>query len=111
MMPTQPVSINVNELERLVKRAEPAAFLVPPRLLRRVIKLHRKIGGLAVLMPHSKGYGLEREALLKCVLPAELGLASATELPPYAYLIVRPAPERLARRTPGEVLAKHWRIL
>ena len=84
---------------------------MPPRLLRRVIRLHRKIGGLTVLVPHRKGYCLDRDSLLKWVLPAELGLASDAELPPYVFLIVRPDPERLAKCSPSAVLAKHWRIL
>ncbi len=109
-MPTQAISITVDEVARFVKRVEPAAFLVPARLLRRVIKHHRKIG-LAVLVPHRKGYVIERMALLKCVLPAELGVASSAELPPYAFLIVRPDPERLAKRTLDEALTNHWRIL
>src|SRR5229473_257042 len=82
----------VDELERLVKRVEPDAFLVPPRLLRRVIKHHREIGGIGLLVPHRKGYVIDREALLRCVRPAELGLAANAELPPHAFLMVRPDP-------------------
>jgi hypothetical protein len=111
MSTTQPLALNVDELERIVKRVEPAAFLVPPRLLRRVIKQHRSIGGLAVLVPHRKGYGLERETLLNFVRPGELGLASDVDVPPYAYLMVRPAPERLAKHPPSKALVNHWRIL
>jgi hypothetical protein len=108
---TQPAFLTVDELERRVKRVEPAAILVPPRLLRRVIRQHRKIGGFALLVPHRKGYGLDREALLNCVVPAELGLATDAQLPPYAYLMVRPNPDRLAKQTCGEALLNHWRIL
>jgi hypothetical protein len=112
MMPaTQPVSFDVDELERLVKRVEPAAFLVPPRLLRRVIRQHRQIGGLVVLVPHRTGYGLEREALLNYVQPAELGLASSDEVPSYAFLMIRPDPDRLARHTPAAALLNYWQIL
>ena len=31
------------------------------------------LGGLTVLVPHRKGYVIERDALLKWVRPAELG--------------------------------------
>jgi hypothetical protein len=111
MSTTQLISLRVDELEQLIKSVEPAAFLVPPRLLRRVIKQHRQLGGLAVLVPHRKGYVLDREALLKYVALAELGVASNTELPPHVFLMVRPNPERLAKHAPGEALANHWRIL
>jgi hypothetical protein len=111
MSTAQPVSLNIDELERLLKRVEPAAFLVPPRLLRRVIKQHRQLGGLALLVPHRKGYGLDREALLTCVTPAELGLAPDAELPPYAFLLVRPNSAQLARQTCGAALLNCRRIL
>jgi hypothetical protein len=108
---TQHPSLTVDELERLIKRVEPDAFLVPPRLLRRVIKHHREIGGIGLLVPHRKGYVIDREALLRCVRPAELGLAADAELAPHAFLIVRPDPYRLAEYTLKQALVKHWRIL
>ena len=108
---TQPLSLKVDELERLIKRVEPAAFLVPPRLLRRVIKHHRKVGGIGLLVPHRKGYVIDRESLLRYVLPEELGLAPITELPSYIYLLVRPDPERLAKYTAPQALVKQWRVL
>jgi hypothetical protein len=111
MSTTQLISLNADELEQLVKRAEPAAFLVPPRLLRRAIKQHRQLGSLAVLVPHRKGYVIDRESLLKCVAPEELCVASDAELPAYAFLMVRPAPERLAKHPPAEALMNHWRLL
>jgi hypothetical protein len=111
MSTTQQLTLKVEELERLVKRAEPAAFLVPPRLLRRVIKHHRQIGGLSLLVPHRKGYVIDRESLLRCVTPQELGAAPDAELPPYLYLLVRPDPDRLARYSVDQALVKHWRIL
>src|SRR6516162_10126688 len=104
-------SLTVDELERIIKRVEPDAFLVPPWLLRRVIKHHREIGGIGLLVPHRKGYVIDRTALLRFVQPAELGLAANTELPPFAFLMVRPDPDRLARYTLKQALLKHWEIL
>ncbi len=108
---TQHTSLTVDELERLVQRVEPAALLVPPRLLRRVIKQHRHIGGIGLRVPHRKGYVINRAALLDCVAPAELGLAPNAELPAHVFLLVRPDPARLARYAVAEALKKHWRIL
>jgi hypothetical protein len=111
MSTTQPTFLTVDELERRIKRVEPAAFLVPPRLLRRVIKQHRQIGGIGLLIPHRKGYVIDRESLLRYVAPAELGVTPNTEFPPHAFLLVRPEPGRLARYTAEQALVKHRRIL
>src|SRR5262249_47250842 len=72
---------------------------------------HREIGGIGLLVPHRKGYVIDRAALLRFVLPAELGLAANTELPPYAFLMLRPDPDRLAQYTLEQALLKHWEIL
>ena len=53
-MSTQDRVLTLAELEGLIKAVEPAAFLAPPRLLRRVIKHHRKIGGIGLLVPRSR---------------------------------------------------------
>src|SRR5205809_6809252 len=111
MMSTQHACLTLEELERLIKSVEPAALLVPPRLLRRVIKHHRDIGGIGLLVPHRKGYGLDRESLLRCVKQAELGLAPDAELPPYLFLLVRPDGARLAKACGDDALAQHRRIL
>src|SRR5260370_41209835 len=84
----------VDELERLIKRVEPDAFLVPPWLLRRVIKNHREIGGIGLLVPHPKGYELDRAALPACVLPADLVLAEREGLPPDPFLSVSARADR-----------------
>jgi hypothetical protein len=107
---SQKLTFTVEELERLIRNVEPAAFLVPQRLLRRVIKSHRRVGGIGLLVPHRKGYVLDREALLRFITPAELG-APGAELPPFVFLLVRPAPDRLARLTIEQALVKHWRLL
>src|SRR4051794_5463942 len=111
MSTTQSLAFTIDELERLIKAVEPAALLVPARLLRRVIKEHRQVGGLGRPVPRSKGYVIDRDALLRCVAPAELGLASNAELPAFLFLMIRPEPDRFARYRPDDALIKHWRIL
>jgi hypothetical protein len=101
-------SLNVDELQHRIKQVEPAAFLVPPRLLRRVIKHHRKIGGIGLLVPHSKGYGIDRDSLLACVAPTRLGLDQSAQVPPFVYLLARP---RFAKDTLQQALLKYWRII
>src|SRR5262245_28316503 len=104
MSTSQHTALTVEELERLIKGVEPGAFLMSPRLLRRVIKRHRHIGGLALLVPHRKGYVIDREALLRYVTPAELGARDAAALPPFIFLLARPDADRLASATPEQTL-------
>src|SRR5262249_42659290 len=53
--------LDLAELGRLLRAADPAALLVPARLLRRVIKRDRKLTGLGLQVPHHKSYVLGRE--------------------------------------------------
>ena len=63
MTDTDPAPLDCAELGRLLAAADPAAVLVPPRLLHRVIKQHRRLPGLGLQVPHRKTYVLDREAL------------------------------------------------
>src|SRR5438105_1807629 len=88
--------LDLAELRRLLQVAEPAAFLVPPRVLRRVIKHDRKIAFVGLQVPHRKSYVIDRDALLALVTPDDLEIEPEREVPPIALLIARPTPEALA---------------
>src|SRR5262249_6134880 len=96
-----------DELQRRLRQVEPAALLVPPRILRRVIKTHRGLGGFGLAVPHRKSYILDRDSLLKMASRAELGLAEGATLPPTDLLFPRPENPR-----PPEIqLVRYWRLL
>jgi hypothetical protein len=98
------------ELEQLLVAVEPAALLVPPRILRRVIKRDRKTAGVGLQVPHRKCYVIACDRLLAIVERAELGLPPDGALPPVVFLLERPSPEHLA--DPREhVLVRYWRLL
>jgi hypothetical protein len=99
------------ELARVLQAVEPAAFLVSPRILRRVIKQHRNIGGMSLLVPHRKSYVIDQGPLLKLVHRDELGLPADAILPDKIILLARPESDRLARLPRDEVLHKYWRTL
>src|SRR5262245_46044529 len=111
MATTVNVSFEVPELARVLKGVDPAVFLVPARVLRRVIKHDRRIGGVGLLVPHRKTYVIDREPLLRIVDRDELGVASADEVPAKAILVVRPEPDELARMTLEETLVLYWQLL
>src|SRR6267143_2971389 len=103
--------LTVADLGRIVQQAEPAALLVPPRILRRVIKQDRRLGGLGLQVPHRKSYFLGREALLSAADRGELGLAPDQELPAMVLLLPVPEPACLAAQRPEETLLEYWRLL
>lgn len=103
--------LELEELERLVRAAEPAALFVPPRILRRVIKLDCGITSIGLQVPHRKSYVIGRSALQPLVDLDELGLKPGTTLPPTLLLLARPAPERLAGVPRPQALVKYWRLL
>lgn len=99
------------ELEGAVASVDRTAFLVPPRIVRRVLRHDRQLGESGLRLPHRKTFFVKRESLLAVVEPAELGLASVDEVPEMAILLARPEPEQLSATTRPRVLLKYWRLL
>lgn len=84
------------------------AFLVEPRILRRVIRRHRRLDGIALQVLHSAVYGLPRAELLELASPSELDLSEAA-LPEHPILLPRPiAPPSSAAPFWRKVF--HWRV-
>ena len=98
-------------LERLVQQAEPAAILVPPRILRRVIKQDAGVRRLGLRVPHRKTYVISRDDLLHIASIGELDQPRGTQLTATVILIARPAPEHLSSRPAADILLRVWRLL
>ena len=49
-------ALDIHEIVRCMEATECGAILVPPRILRRVIKLHRRIAGVGFDVPHPHVY-------------------------------------------------------
>jgi hypothetical protein len=101
----------IADLERAMSLADPAVLLLPPRLLRRVIKYHRHIAGLGLQVPHRRCYVIDRKALLQIASPHELGLRHGHEPPPTLLLIAHPNGGRAGALPPGEALLRCRRLL
>jgi hypothetical protein len=111
MTATQAPGLTVADLEGALTWAEPAALLVPPRILRRVIKKDRGLGGPGLQVPHRKGYVIGRDALLRIAGLDDLCVAPGRELPATLLLFPRPDARRLERLPREEALLKYWRLL
>ena len=91
--------------------AEPAARLVLPRLLRRVVRLHTSLPGMGFRVPHSKTYIIPAKALLEIADRDEFGFSPADDLPEDVILLERPSGEVLEEWPRGEVLLHYWELL
>ena len=78
------------KLTEIVQEVEPAALLVEPRILRRVVRLDRRLQGQWLLVPRRECYTIERDRLLAFVEREELEIPLGTELPRRVILLARP---------------------
>ncbi|MGO9464302.1 MAG: hypothetical protein ACLQVF_09120 [Isosphaeraceae bacterium] len=103
------IAIELEQLQRALAAADPAAILVPARILRRVVRVDR---GLRWLVgEHPTSYVIAGAALQAIVDGTELGRAPAAPWPSTALLIAQPEPEELAQKDSGVVLTEVWRRL
>jgi hypothetical protein len=103
--------ITLPALRRAVRDADPAAILVLPRILRRVIKQDRGLAGYLYRIPHRKSYVIDREPLLEIVDYEELGISPEEGLPDKVILLAEPHPKKLENTPAGEALLRCWRLL
>jgi hypothetical protein len=103
--------MEIAELEVVLQSADPAALLVPNRILRRVIKRDRKPAVFGLQVPHRKSHVIARDRLLRFVDRDEIGLPADADLPPVLFLIGRPDPDRLARLPRSQSLIRYWQLL
>jgi hypothetical protein len=103
--------LSLSELEEALRSVEPAARLVPPRLLRRVIRVDASLGGFGFRVPHSKTYVVASAALLEIVDRSELDLQPDEKLPSSVILLERPGGDDLEELSRQELLLHYWELL
>ncbi len=99
------------DLKQALAEAAADALLVPPRILRRVIKEDRNLRGLGLGMPHRKCYTISAEALIRLASPAELGLQPDATLSGTVLLLARAAKNDEHTLPSEQELLKYWRLL
>ncbi len=110
-MSTTTDGLTVEELQRLLRQTDPAALLVPPRILRRVIKLDRGLSGLGLQVPHHKSYVVTVGELLRVVDRFELGVNAENPLLDYVILLPKPDLAFLRENSRAAILTRYWRLL
>lgn len=106
-----PVVAMLEQASRALREVEPAAFLVQPRVLRRVIKQEWDLPALTVQVPHRKSRIVSRNTVIRHVDWDELGLEANAELPDRAILIARPDDKNLESMSLGQLKLQVWRLL
>lgn len=104
--------ISASQLRQLIQQVEPSALLVEPRILRRVIKQDRRMGGFGLHVPHHRVYTIQRDRLLVIADRPELELAPGDDLPRKVLLLARPTDGDPWEDAPTEDLLRvYWRLL
>lgn len=94
------------ESERRVVATGAGVLFVPSRILRRVLKRHRRIPGVGLDVPHASSYVVARDALLAFATEQELGCTRA-HLSDSVILLPHPAED--GAKAPRGTLVRLWR--
>jgi hypothetical protein len=103
--------VKIQELKDALRATDPAAVLVSPRILSRVITKVHRLPTQFLPVPHRKTYVVDRGVLFRYVDQDDLGLASDQLLPPTVILLSRPTPEKSQPQGREAVLLRYWRRL
>ena len=99
------------EGQAALQQVDSSAYLVLPRILRRLVLQVREITGLNWHVPHRKCYLVSREQLLRFVAPDELGVEQVQTIPEQVILIARPDRDDLPQLTLAALQTYLWRLL
>jgi len=99
------------ELATALRSVDPRVVLVPPRILRRVIKGALGLGGLARQVPHRGGFATTAATALAHAEATELGFLPGEQPPSYLILLAEPDPDETAATPRDVAFVRAWRDL
>ncbi len=99
------------ELQKALRAVDPAAVLVAPSILERIIKQLCELPTLQWSVPHVKCYVVDRRMLFRHAEQADLDLEPDQLLPNTVILLARPSAEDLSGTETQALLLKYWRRL
>src|SRR5437879_77058 len=99
------------DLQKTLGEADPAAVLVSPRILERIIREDCDLPNMYWNIPHAKSYVCDRHQLFRHAEQADLELEPDQVLPDTVILLVHPDAEELNNLERTLVLLKYWRRL
>ncbi|MGF1579226.1 MAG: hypothetical protein ACFCD0_07665 [Gemmataceae bacterium] len=99
------------QLQKLLTAADPAAVLVSPRVLERVIQEVCHLKGFFWTVPHRKSFVVDRHVLFRFVEQDDLVIEGHQPLPVTVILLARSRAEDLTSGRVESALLKYWRRL
>jgi hypothetical protein len=99
------------QLQQALRAAEPAAVLVSPRVLQRLIQGQNQLSIFFGQLPHRRCHVVDRQTLYRYVDQEELDLEPDRLLPPTVILLARPSPNTLNNLDDETILLMYWRRL
>lgn len=99
------------EVSRLVRQVDPSAFVVEPRVVRRVICEDHDLSQFAFSVPHAQICVIPSGRMRRIVHPDELGLMSVAAFPERVILLAGPSDKQLKTMTREQLLLRTWRLL
>lgn len=110
-MVTSAGSSRLGSLRQSLTAADPTAFLVESRVIRRLIRQRHSLAALSPSVPHALSQSATAEELLEMVHPDELGLTTFEHIPPSCILLAQPEDGELEQWPLEELRLKLWRRL
>ncbi len=108
-----PDRLTLDDLRSRLRSVEPRVFLVPERLIRRIVRRRMPGGSLGLIVPHRKGVLVSEAELVEVGafqdLAPEATLQRGQRRP--FLLLVEPDATDLAERDSKTVLREYWRLL
>ncbi|MEQ1825143.1 MAG: hypothetical protein ABL921_04330 [Pirellula sp.] len=101
----------ITELRRALSAADPTAYLVEARVIRRVIRDRHGFANLSVELPHTESQVVSSDDVRKLTHPDELGLNSFSNLADHCLLICEPDSGELDHWPLQELKQRVWRRL
>jgi hypothetical protein len=103
--------VKLQELKAVLRAVDPAAVLVSPRLLSRVIQEVHHLPTQFLQVPHHRSFVIDRQSLFRHVEQDELDLDPDRLLPATVVLLIRPTNDDGVLPDRQSTLLKYWQRL
>ena len=110
-MSTDNTTNRIPELRRAVRQARADAFLVEPRVVRRIIRELHGFARLSTHIPHTEVLVVDAEDVRALSHPDELGLDDFRALPERSILVAQPEEHELTQHSTQDLLQMMWKRL
>lgn len=107
-MSTGTLSTKIPELRRAVRQAEDRAFLVEPRVVRRIIREQYGFARLSTRIPHTDVLVAKALDIRSLAHPDELGLEDFSQLPTLSILVAQPEEHELEQLPLQDLMQLTW---